>query len=101
MREDDIQALKRQLDHLDRRMEELEGRLAQAGSALRERYQGELKALRNRHREAEAEMARLRVDEAESWEREDLQGGLLAIFDDIGGRLDRLFGQFNREDEPD
>ena len=101
MREDDIQALKRQLDHLDRRIEELEGRLAQAGSALRERYQSELKTLRERHREAETELARLRRDEADSWEEEDLQGGLLAIFDDLGGRLDRLFGEVNRDQDSD
>ena len=101
MRGDDIQALKRQLDHLERRMEELEGRLAQAGSGLRERYQAELKTLRERHREADAEEGELRVEEADSWEEEDLQGGLLAIFDDIGSRLDRLFGEVNRDEDSD
>lgn len=101
MNEDEIAALERQLSHLDRRIEDLEGRMARAGLTLRQAYQAELKSLRDEHRRAEAEIARLRRQEAESWEREDLQGGILAIFDDLGARLDRLFGEVNQEGNRD
>lgn len=91
MPDTDIQALERQLRHLEGRIEDLESRLANAGTGLARQYDADLDALRERHKRAESELSRLRLTDAESWEDEDI----FAIFDDIGRRLDRLFSRLS------
>jgi DNA repair exonuclease SbcCD ATPase subunit len=88
-----IDAVERQLAELEARLAELEHlsdtRKDQAGEAARR----ELPALRERLREKKAEFERLRVQDAQSWEQENLLTGIEAVFDEIGKRIMRLLGR--------
>lgn len=86
-----IQQLEKHLEHLKERRQELETQLGQADSKLREDLGHELGELQRHFRHAEEHLAQLRLDDAESWADEDLGTGILAIFDEIGNRLDKLF----------
>ncbi len=88
-----IDAVERQLAELEARLAELERlsetRNGQAGEAARR----ELPVLRQRLRAKKAEFERLRAEEAQSWEKEDLLAGIEAVFDEIGARIMKLLGR--------
>ena len=85
--EERIERHERQLAELGGRIGELSKALERAEAKLREDLAPELEALRKQHQELAEQLAGLRLEKAESWVEEDLEEGLLRIFDDIGGRV--------------
>ena len=88
--EERIERHERQLAELDGKLSELGRALERAEAKLREDLAPELEALHKQHQELAEQLAGLRLEKAESWADEDLEEGLLRIFDDIGGRVTRL-----------
>jgi hypothetical protein len=86
-----IRRFEAHLEDLDRRMLGMEAELEQVDPGLRASYRNELAALTADRRAAQEKLAHLRLADAESWQEEDLEAGILEIFDEIGERLDRLF----------
>ncbi len=72
---------------------ELQDEVARADSKLREDLHRELVEIHHRQRHAEEHLAQARLQQAESWVEEDFGTGLFAIFDDLGRRIDALFGR--------
>ncbi len=96
MREEQIQRLESWENDLNNRIAALDSQLDSVPPKLRETFSDELKLLRKQRSEADKRLAELRLEKAESWREEDLQAGIVNIFDDIGRRLDRMFTQVPR-----
>jgi len=90
-REQRIHEQEQRLDQLGARVTQLQDELERADTKLRETYRTELKALVKRRGEAQAQLAQLRLQEAESWQQQTLLTGVAQVLDEIGQRLDRLF----------
>lgn len=71
----------------------LQTEVARADAKLREDLGRELIEIHHRQRQAEEHLAQARLQQAESWIEEDFGTGLFAIFDDLGRRIDSLFGR--------
>ncbi len=71
----------------------LQDEVGRADAKLREDLHRELGEIHHRQRHAEEHLAQARLQQAESWVEEDFGTGLFAIFDDLGRRIDSLFGR--------
>lgn len=91
--ETEIHRLENLLARYRARIEVLQHEAARADSKLREDLARELAEIHKRQRHAEEQLAHARLQRAESWEEEDFAAGLMAIFDDLGRRIDGLFGR--------
>lgn len=91
--ETEIQRLESLLARYRARIETLQDEADRAPSKLREDLARELSEIHRRQRHAEEHLAQVRLRHAESWEEEDFATGLMAIFDDLGRRIDGLFGR--------
>lgn len=89
----DIRRFETHLEDLDRRMHGLQTELDKVDPGLRASYKNELAALATDRQAAQEQLARLRLADAESWQEEDLETGILEIFDQIGERLNGLFSR--------
>jgi len=90
MKIDEIQVLENRLSGWADKLGEMERQLDSADPKLRETYRAEIRELERKRLQAEQHLAELRIADAESYTREDLQAAVLSIFDDIGRRLDRM-----------
>lgn len=91
--DDKIRQLEQRLAEMDEHIAELERRLPNAPTQERGALDRELSAIRERHRHAEQRLAQEKLEQAESWQEEDLETGILEIFDDIGRRIDAMFSR--------
>ncbi len=91
MREERIRQLETRLAGWENRIDELEEELARSEAAIRNRYFRDLQDLKEKRDAARNRIAELRLRRAESWEDDDLQAGIIRVFDDIGSRINRLF----------
>lgn len=89
----EIQRLENLLARYGARIEVLEDEIAGADAKLREDLQRAMAEIHKRQRHAESNLSQARLQHAESWEEEDFGAGLIAIFDDLGRRIDGLFGR--------
>lgn len=90
MREDSLAILEQRLSCYAERIAELEQRGAQSSQV--DPFHKELSSLLERYRSVEERLADLRLEKAQSWQEHTADAGLLRVFDDIGQRIDRLFG---------
>lgn len=90
MREEAIRRLENQLDGWDDRIHQLENELERFGPRTRSRYFRDIQELKERRDAVKNRINLLKIRRAESWEEEDLQAGILRVFDDIGIRVNRL-----------
>lgn len=90
MREEQIRQLETQLATFDYKISELEGELENATPAVRNSHFRDLQEVKEKRDAAESRLAKLRLRQAQSWEEEDLQAGIVRVFDDIGTRVNRL-----------
>ena len=93
MAEEDVRTLERRLGEWTDRIGALEAELDRVAPRVRQTYRDEIQALWDRRHTAVERLARLRREEAQSWEKRDLQSGILRIFDEIGERLDRVLSR--------
>lgn len=91
--ENEILRLEHLLARYRAKTEALQGEVARADAKLREDLGRELAEIHKRQRHAEEHLAQARLQHAESWLEEDFGTGLFAIFDDLGRRIDGLFGR--------
>ncbi len=91
-REQIIGLLERRLGQIDRQIADLQQMMEHADPKLREDLSRELESIRERRQTVEDHLARLRLQEAESWSEEDLESGMLTILDSIGDKIARLLG---------
>lgn len=96
MQEKAIQRLETQLNGWEHRIEELEAELDRIGPRTRSRYFRDVQELKERRDAAKSRLSQLRLKKAESWEEEDLQAGLIRVFDDIGCRVNRLVSKVSQ-----
>lgn len=93
MEKDDIRVLERRLGEWTDRIRALDSQLDRVDPRVRQAYRDEIQALWDRRQTAEERLSHLRRKEAQSWEKRDLQSGILRIFDEIGERLDRVLSR--------
>jgi predicted nucleic acid-binding Zn-ribbon protein len=93
MAEDDVRVLERRLGEWTDRIRALESQFDEVDPRVRQAYRDEIQALWDRRHTAEERLAHMRREEAQSWEKRDLQSGILRIFDEIGERLDRVLSR--------
>lgn len=91
--EEEIQNLESRLVKFNQEIGQLEVEIEKGNQKLKEDLRPQLEAIRQRRRYAEERLEKARLEKAESWLDEDFRAGLLAIFDDIGRRIDSLFGR--------
>lgn len=91
--QDEILRLEQLLERYRTKTALLQSEIAQADAKLREDLSHELMEIHKRQRQAEEHLAQARLQQAESWLEEDFGTGLFAIFDDLGRRIDGLFGR--------
>lgn len=93
MKIDELQVMETRLAQWTRRIRELDELTDKVDPKLRETYRAEIRTLERKRLEAERHLAELRIAEAESYRKEDLQAVIFSAFDDIGRRLDRLISR--------
>lgn len=93
MKIDEIQVMENRLAHWTQRIHELDSLIERSNPKLRETYRSDIRALERKRLEAEQHLAELRIAEAESYRKEDIQAAIFSAFDDIGRRLDRLISK--------
>lgn len=91
--EAEIHRLEQLLARYRSQVEVLHDEASRADPKLREDLARQLDDIHRRQRHAEEHLAHARLQRAESWEEEDFATGLMAIFDDLGRRIDGLFGR--------
>lgn len=91
-REQIIGLLERRLGQIDRQMADLQQMMDHADPKLREDLSRELESIRQRRQTVADHLARLHLQEAESWSQEDLESGMFAILDGMGEQITRLLG---------
>ena len=96
MEESAIERLEKQLSGWEDRINDLEAELERIGPGTRSRYFRDVQELKERRDAARTRVTQLRLKEAESWEEEDLQAGIIRVFDDIGCRVNRLVSKVSR-----
>ncbi|WP_303905738.1 hypothetical protein [Thiohalomonas denitrificans] len=96
MQEKAIQRLENQLVGWEHQINELEAELDRIGPRTRSRYFRDVQELKERRDAAKNRLSQLRLKQAESWEEEDLQAGIIRVFDDIGCRVNRLVSKVSR-----
>ncbi len=97
MQNEAIQRLENQLNGWEHRIDELEAELDRIGPRTRSRYFRDVQELKERRDAAKNRLSQLRLKQAESWEEEeDLQAGIIRVFDDIGCRVNRLVSKVSR-----
>jgi chromosome segregation ATPase len=86
-----IEQLEGRLAAFDDQIKEMEGKIDDANSKLKEDLALDLNHIKKKRHHAEEQLAQLRLNKAESWADEEFRSGMFAVFDDIGRRLGGLF----------
>ena len=89
-RDQRIRLLEQRLSDYTARIAALDEQSQHAELLARTEMQADIRELQDLRRKAEEQLATLRVADAEAWHDENLRTGILAIFDSIGRRLDRV-----------
>lgn len=92
---EEISNLERRLARFDQKIGQLEAEIDKGNQKLKEDLRPRLEVIRQRRRYAEERLRGARLEQAESWMDEDVRAGILAVFDDIGRRIDSLFGRIS------
>lgn len=95
-----IEQLEHHLTESSAKIEAIEARLQTHDPKGREVYELELQELKDRQREVEQHLAKVKLDEAESWSEDDFGHALLEVFDDIGRKLDHLLSRVPDKAKP-
>jgi chromosome segregation ATPase len=90
---EEIKHLGARLVKFSEQIRDLENEIEGADPKLKEDLNAELKAIREQRRHAEDRLGASRVKAADAWADEDFRAGILSVFDEIGRRIDVLFGR--------
>ena len=88
-----IEQLEKHLHDWESRVHELEAIMEKGDSKTSGCCEKERRALLELRQLAADTLAKLRLEEAHSWEEENFRTGVLDIFDQVGRSIDRLVGR--------
>ena len=89
--EEEIIKLEKRLSEFDLQIAQLEASINNGHKSLEKEFRPQLEAIRERRRYVEERLGKAQLVKAESWWDEDFRAGILAIFDDIGQRINSFF----------
>lgn len=88
------QRLETLMQGLDERVEALKVRAAESGAGLREKYEGEIKALEEKRAALRKRLGKVREASPEAWE--DIKTGVSGALNELGGAFEKAWSRLKR-----